>query len=477
MVMTEVYRFRSAKRLLDESLRCQELERQTIYFADPAELNDPVEAMRGVFWRGDSIAWTNFFKNYVFCVHRAYLDCLIGGPELDLQKSGVWVDGRWDQPESPSMGKLFDEIWTQVRSECRVGELAKQIGALQRDVRRHEMLVYLYGVHLRAFASVAIAYADRGLASEPGSALRSLALDTPIFPIAEVEGLVAQAAPGKKVHEQLHEILINTLDTRLLVNRYIGRRDSGDLTGVAKRHLMYEFPRLYLRHLPELMGPTRHTASFCNTYHSPAMWANYADNHQGVCLVFETDMTGEDRMIRLHTETQSQTNADRNGQINGSPLVFEDVDYADRLPEVDFFRSLGQVPEPVAMKLWYTDDEGNVSSCASFLQDPSRLDVWRKDHWNDYNRAALTKTEHWAHEEETRLFQYGLEDGSSDLNSKLMRYDFESLKGIIFGINMSEEHKMQVIEIVERKCQRASGSHFEMWQAYYSPQHGDIQRG
>ena len=48
--------------------------------------------------------------------------------------------------------------------------------------------------------------------------------------------------------------------------------------------------------------------------------------------------------------------------------------------------------------------------------------------------------------------------------------------GIIFGINMSEEHKMQIFEIVERKCQETGRSGFELSQAYYSPQHGDIRK-
>ena len=68
-----VYRFRSMEYLLGEEY--QELENQTIYFASPDQLNDPMEGLRDIVWNGDKIAWTNFFKHYVFCLHANYF-CL-----------------------------------------------------------------------------------------------------------------------------------------------------------------------------------------------------------------------------------------------------------------------------------------------------------------------------------------------------------------------------------------------------------------
>ena len=67
--MAEFFRFRSADALLE---KYQELERQTIYFATPEELNDPMEGFRDIVWKGDKIVWTNFFKHYVFCLHLSY---------------------------------------------------------------------------------------------------------------------------------------------------------------------------------------------------------------------------------------------------------------------------------------------------------------------------------------------------------------------------------------------------------------------
>ena len=65
-----VYRFRSMEYLLCDEY--QELENQTIYFASPDELNDPMEGFRDIVWRGDRIVWANLFKHYVYCLYESY---------------------------------------------------------------------------------------------------------------------------------------------------------------------------------------------------------------------------------------------------------------------------------------------------------------------------------------------------------------------------------------------------------------------
>ena len=73
----QVYRFRSMKYLLVD--KYQELKKQEIYFASPEQLNDPMEGLRDIFWRGDKIVWKNFFKHYVFCLYVAYFHSLVAG--------------------------------------------------------------------------------------------------------------------------------------------------------------------------------------------------------------------------------------------------------------------------------------------------------------------------------------------------------------------------------------------------------------
>ena len=51
--MAKFYRFRSIDTLLGKH---SELEKQTIYFASPDDLNDPMEGLRNIVWNGDRIA-------------------------------------------------------------------------------------------------------------------------------------------------------------------------------------------------------------------------------------------------------------------------------------------------------------------------------------------------------------------------------------------------------------------------------------
>ena len=74
--MTELYRFRSIEYLLR---KYNELENQSIYFASPEELNDPLEGVRNIFWQGDKIVWCNFFKQYIYCLFRSIINLKICG--------------------------------------------------------------------------------------------------------------------------------------------------------------------------------------------------------------------------------------------------------------------------------------------------------------------------------------------------------------------------------------------------------------
>ena len=92
--MREVYRFRKMCYLLDPY---RELEDQTIYFASPHELNDPMEGLRDLVWSGDRIVWTNLFKNYIYCLHWVYFLFRISSDDSALKTSDVPVDGRWNE--------------------------------------------------------------------------------------------------------------------------------------------------------------------------------------------------------------------------------------------------------------------------------------------------------------------------------------------------------------------------------------------
>ena len=67
----------------------------------------------------------------------------------------------------------------------------------------------------------------------------------------------------------------------------------------------------------------------------------------------------------------------------------------------------------------------------------------------------------------------------SDLSEKRQRklkYRFESLEGIIFGIRTSDKHKLRILEVLRKKCKENSRTDFQVFQAYYDHKEGNIAK-
>ena len=105
--MAEFYRFRSIDALLGKH---RELEEQTIYFASPEELNDPMEGLRDIVWDGDKIVWTNFFKHYIFCLNRSCLLLRLIDSYQNFDVNSIPIE-HWDPIGFPREKNLCDDIW------------------------------------------------------------------------------------------------------------------------------------------------------------------------------------------------------------------------------------------------------------------------------------------------------------------------------------------------------------------------------
>ena len=207
-----------------------------------------------------------------------------------------------------------------------------------------------------------------------------------------------------------------------------------------------EFPTMYVERLEGLLWPKWYTACFTTSYHNSSLWGHYADGHKGVCLIFRAAETERpDRKVHFHV-----------------------ANYVDRLPEVDFFRSIGAagtVPLNLVRKLWYTDENGTISECAP----QGHENAWKQTLWERFIRPVTTKTKDWQYENECRTIAIDCE------NDPIRSYNFGLLKGIIFGTRTSDEDKRAIIEIVKRKCEEHNRTDFQLLQAYYSHGDGDIR--
>ena len=151
------------------------------------------------------------------------------------------------------------------------------------------------------------------------------------------------------------------------------------------------------------------------------------------------------------------------------------IGYQEVLKELDFFHSIGVLPTGRLVSRWYTDHAGNRSVCSDHIGSGDE-DSWRKAYWENFYRDIATKTQYWAYEKEIRLV---LSSSFSDLTEKTSRkltYRFRSLRGVIFGINMTDKEKMEIIDIVFEKCHNENRDDFEFHQAYYSHETNAIER-
>ena len=475
--MTEFYRFRSKEKLLREPF--QELERQTIFFAGAEELNDPVEGFRDIVWDGDPIVWSNLFKHYVHCVHWTYLMSPIFGGELGFEPSDIPVEQRWDEMPTPKASELFDVVWSKVREECELEALASRIAALEysgikHKVRRDELLFYLQSIHMRAFTTIEKIFVERSLRTEDQRILTKSSQKTLLTRNGYFDLIRQVPNIDSSSSATLYSVIAGDLRT-------IPLRHSFDPQDVGKRNgkfLVIDYPEVYIEQLRRLLWPEWYTACFVKENHNSSIWANYGDAHKGACLIFEANERADGASLPLNQRTGASYSG--NGDVREHwevvPMNFQEVEYLAKPEEVDFFQSMGRLRGDALLKLWYTDQDGNVSDCAEHVYGSGGgIEAWQKNYWDNFHRDARFKTTDWEYEQEFRLVLNPLLDGSLSAPQRTLTYDFNSLKGIVFGLKTSDDDKLEMIDIIRRKCRENHRTDFQFLQAYYSPETGDIR--
>ena len=262
-----------------------------------------------------------------------------------------------------------------------------------------------------------------------------------------------------------------TIDFQMNMNRVENLTPTGEL-GMYYQPMLLDFPKMYLREIERLLWPKWYTACFMKDYRNSSVWGNYRDKHKGACLIFESVKTDEPHRLEL---------SERAGKgLRTIPLY--EVIYANKPGEVDFFRSIGRTTvEQQLMELWYTDAEGNVSECAAHIPRDDEIDnddtvAWRKSYWDSFYRDITAKTKDWEYEQEYRLILADSLRQFDEQENRTLKYNFNSLKGIIFGIKTSDQHRLRIIEIIQEKCEKYERTNFKFYQAYYSPENGDIRK-
>ncbi len=132
------------------------------------------------------------------------------------------------------------------------------------------------------------------------------------------------------------------------------------------------------------------------------MWSHYAEQHNGICLKFETCQNG-----------------------NTAFLEFEEDDFkvsSDKFPK-------GLIP------ILPVEYENEMPVAFNMLKDPP----------NEIMRFVLHKNESWAYEKEIRAILM-----PNWMNKNPIRFKRHILKEVIFGLRISETYKRLIADIIAR---------------------------
>ena len=459
--MAEFYRFRSIDSLLGKH---QELEGQTIYFASPEELNDPMEGLRDIVWDGDEIVWTNFFKHYVFCLNRSYLLLNITLKSRKLDVADIPILERWDEILIPIEKSLFDDVWDRFCNLPYIQEIIEALANTGRKIRYREIVSYIQMIQ-----TLVLLDEIPKIYSRYGTICKFQTLQPRLDTVVAMEKVLDSIKNVELVEneQQLNDLL--QVDEALhddmqFAVEYNTRTHPPEILDGINRMTMPDFPKVYVEQLDRLLWTDWYTVCFTESYCNSSVWAKYADGHKGVCLIFEAKEKVNSNSLALNN--------------NSITLPFREVHYEDKPSETDFFRTICRMPVSTLRELWYTDQDGRISECAAHIESESDKATWKELYWKNFFRDVTFKTKDWAYEQEHRLI---LEDGLGQFNEKGDRpltYDFSSLKGIIFGIGTPTKDKVKIREIIEekKKCSENNQTDFKYFQAYYSANDGNIHK-
>ena len=471
-----LYRFRSIDALLD---KYQELESQTIYFASPDQLNDPMEGFRDIVWRGDKIVWTNFFKHFVYCLHEGYFLLRTTGNSRELGVDDIPFLGSWDQTSASQGQGIFEEIWHMFHNLPKMPEIIEALANSNRKIRYRELGFYLRSILPILLIEIEEIYIAHGAASKFGRVqpLESWSVHTMLEALFELVIFFEKIHTEEEIHTELQGLEARENTRRFVQQRNMHQMSTQQYNASVREEIfrkncqlvIADFPRIYLNEVERLLWPKWYTACFMKNYHNSSVWGHYGDGHRGACLIFETVNMGESNGLKFN-------------KVRGKSektMPFHEVSYADKPGEVDFFRSIGRLSVSELIKLWYTDSEANRSECASHIQsDGQKKDDWQEIYWKNFDRDVTTKTKDWKYEQEYRLI-LGKEIRTRTVHGKKIRtltYDFDSLKGIIFGIKTSDKDRLEIIRIIQNKCEKYKRSDFKYYQAYYFRGDGNIHK-
>ncbi|MCM2379585.1 DUF2971 domain-containing protein [Pseudomonas marginalis] len=450
------YRFRPIKRLITDF---KELENQSIYFASPNQLNDPMEGFRDIVWSGDHILWSNLFKHYLLCTERSCSLLMLTGENNEISKEHIVLLSSEDDLPTPMYKELFKRLTQAFFANPNISKLIQKISERSTPIRRDELCFYLTAVHPLAIELIQNEYENSHLTPERKA--NDDKADSIVANLVNSDfiGNLEKSITQNKSEELITDFLFSS---QRRINEEIGiiHRHNGTFDNEKKNRtlVLIELPSVYTSQLEKLVYPEWYTACFMSECKNSSIWGHYGENHTGACLIFNADHHEGEYHLEL-----SQQNGCRREKLN---LPFYPIKYTKDLEKIYFFQSLGRLSISTLKSSWYEfkNERSNYTE-----ENSSNREEWRNTYWKNFYRDITKKSDDWEYENEHRLILSSPLDDYINPTERSLKYEFSSLEGIIFGIKTSMNDKLEIIKIIEKKCIEEKRSNFKFYQAFYSP--------
>ena len=453
MRILQLYRYRSVERALEE------IEKGTWYFAGREELNDPIEGYVRVYWQGDRPAWSGLFRNYICSLFMAMQHYLLTDEKTYLNKSSEEILKGFrshsllksvHQFDSLPLGMVLQELRQQFLNNPIVQGFVQFYGDKKIKCSAKELHLILTAIHSTAFSDCIEKFQQLKVVSPEYHTPSSC--DEP-FPVEKLQYLYE--GERKKILELFSEMLADNLEWELSFKFNIPK-DTLTINLHDKQQLMnlevqLNYPAIYISQLEELLYPDGYVICFSKQNDNSAMWGNYAKNHTGVCLIYETKQSDSKEVIELSP-----------GNIRKVDIA--KVNYSNNTLQKNFFDTLTNMTY-AELEYWLKDEQGNQSKYLKEY-DYYSSENWHRNYWEEYKEKFLTKMKAWEYEQEYRAIIRPLE-----AEKHIFSYNSAAFKGIIFGINTSAEDKINLIRKIRSVSQLSDD--FKFYQAEYDD---DLQK-
>ncbi|MFG6657233.1 DUF2971 domain-containing protein [Scandinavium sp. M-37] len=428
-----------------------ELENQELFFASPDELNDPQEGFLNLFWQGDKIVWRNLLRYYIFNLTNCLLKASCSSNESLLSSDLLLFNFDINNGIDRSFRNTYNALESTVFRINAINELITCLSEKNKKIHQDELFFILNSLHLLIIKEICIELnkLQHNTLFEIISKMDCYTLDPNFIDAISSDFLPTIAAMHKNSALESNLTIFENQTNIVFKKNY--------------HYLLQFFAQEFVNQLGQLTYNDVYITCFTKNYPDSDMWGYYGDNHKGCCLIFETT-TPEYLDSYTRNPEDNVIKITRTGGTKPIDMKIEPVNYSGNYPEINFFNSVGNIQRGIYQNCWLSDGEERSHYYDHRYVNHHR---WLDEYNHNMHSFFFCKTEHWSKENEARAIITTF-SGENDIANRKVRYEFQFLKGIVFGIKTSYSDKCEIVNILVNKCDKYHIFDFKFYQAFYN---------